>query len=154
VHYITSSLKQKYVHNGSRNLQLDFQPNQRPKNFSTKKILTPNLFLGSPKKKKFFLPKVVCYEKLIQWIDLSFFISWLYLDLKAENLVTKPNRAKFLWLRFGSYLISRWDITWEYSPTNLSSFGEANFMFFWVGMAGGISDQVLCKQLTTSQFAF
>jgi hypothetical protein len=55
----------------------------------------------------------------------------------GRKLVTKPNRAKFHRLWFCSNLISRWAITWEYLPTNLSSFGAANF--FWDGMGDGIS---------------
>jgi hypothetical protein len=89
--------------------------------FRSKKSLT---FFGVTQN-KIYLPKVVCYEKLIQWSDLSFLISCLFL---AENFVTKPSWAKFHRLRFGSNLISRWAITWEYLPTNLSSFGAANFL--------------------------
>ncbi len=100
--------------------------------FRSKKSL-PLTFFGVTQK-KIYLPKVVCYEKLIQWSDLSFFTSCLFL---AENLVTKPSWAKFHRLRFGSNLISRWTITWEYLPTNLSSFGAANFFIFF--LVDGIS---------------
>jgi hypothetical protein len=47
--------------------------------------------------------------------------------------MTKPNRAKFHRLRFSSNLISRWAITWEYFPTNLSSFGADIYIFFFFG---------------------
>ncbi len=115
MHYVTSSLKKNYVHNRSTNLQLNFQPNQKPKNFLVKQI--PRVFAlpffgGSPKKNVFTKSCLLWRVDKIKWpwffdistVSLSILTGTSFFLTKKWFCLVYHTKPTPIWLKFNVYV--------------------------------------------------
>jgi hypothetical protein len=73
----------------------------------------------------------------------------VYRSALKNRMITQ---CKCTFRGFGLNLISRWAITWEYLPTNLSLFGAANFFIYFFFGRWHFSDWNFCRLRFGSKF--